>query len=179
MPKHKRYPGSIRQRGDTWQVRLFVAGERHTFTTGGTRTDAENLATRKTAELEREAQRKTEGLPDALSFSALVAEFERDELPTLSAGTQAAYQDSFKVLRAYFAELGNPQVHRIGRRHVKRFMAWRRVRRVAGQDAEGRPSFAADGTVSALTVAKDLRTLRGCSPMRWTSSSSRRIRARG
>jgi site-specific recombinase XerD len=163
MPRTKRYPGSIRQRGETWQVRLYVAGEYHTFTTKGTRTDAENFATTKAAALEAKAQRQRDGRPDMVRFSALLDDFTTNELPDLSPGTRKSYGDSFKAFRLYFVEqLGDPELDRIRRADVKRFLAWRRTRRISttGEGEERRTTAGEGAGVSPHTVGRDLRVLR-------------------
>lgn len=149
MPRRPDHPGSIRQRGDTFQVRLSVRGSRHVFTVDGTRKDAENFARRKYAELERWARRGP-AAANQLLFSDLLKRFREDELPTLSAGSQKSYGGSLDVLEMYFVDqVGDPVLELVGRADVKAFMAWRRsysprkgLKRVSGH-----------------TVARDLRVL--------------------
>jgi integrase len=163
MPRHKRYPGSVRQRGATWQVRLYIAGEYHTFTTRGTRLDAENFATTKAGELEAKAQRQREGRPGMVRFSALLDDFTKNEMPDLTPGTRRSYGDSFKAFRLYFVdESADPELDRVRRADVKRFLAWRRSRRIVTEgEGDERRTVAQEGDgVSKHTVARDLRVLR-------------------
>jgi integrase/recombinase XerD len=163
MARTKRYPGSIRQRGASWQVRLHVAGEYHTFTVRGTRTDAENFATTKADQLERKAERTREGRPDMVRFSTLLDDFTTNELPDLAAGTRRSYGDSFKPFRLFFVEqMGDPELDRVRRGDVKRYLAWRRSRRIVTEgEGDTARTFAVEGEgVSKHTVARDLRVLR-------------------
>ena len=48
-------------------------------------------------------QRERAGLPGATRFSELVALFEQDHLPETAKGTQDAYRDSLKPIRAFFS----------------------------------------------------------------------------
>jgi integrase len=163
MPRHKRYPGSIRQRGATWQVRLYIGGEYHTFTVRGTRVDAENFATTKAGELEGDVERQQDGMPDPVTFLELLDEYDTQELPGLTEGTQRSYRGSFDVFRLYFGqECGNPRADKVRRPTVKRFIAWRRTRRVVVTgEGDQRTVTAQQGAgVSAHTVAKDFRVLK-------------------
>jgi site-specific recombinase XerD len=159
MPRTKRYPGSIRRRGTTWQVRLHVAGEYHTFTVHGTRLDAENFATTKADELERDAERAADGRPGPLHFSALLDEYAAQELPGLSAGSQASYGGSLRTFRAFFVGLhGDPRADRVRRRHVKAFISWRRLHSV-WKAKDGR-LLVKDALATPHTVNRDLRVLK-------------------
>jgi integrase/recombinase XerD len=151
MARTKKHPGSLTQRSPgVWRLRLCVSGARHSFTVQGTKVDAQNYATEKHDELSRDATRKTEGRPGPVRFSALMAAFKENELPSLSAGTSRSYNDSFKVFRKYFVEmLGDPRADKVRRGDIKAFLAWRRTYRVGKK-----------GGVSAHTVSRDLRVLR-------------------
>ena len=77
---------------------------------------------------------------DRMPFSALLEQYLRDELPTLSAGTQRSYRDSFTLIVEYFAnELHNPTLDTIGTREIKGYLAWRRNQRRAGPGPSPRP----------------------------------------
>lgn len=150
MAAKKTYPGNIKQRGDAWRIRLCVGGKYFSFTCNGTKVEAQNLATRKYAELNADNMRRKAGLPGPIRFSALIAEFQELELPTLSAGTVKSYTNSFKPFLEYFADRhGDPFVREIQRSHVKTYMQWRRTHRVGDKD----------GTVTAFTVARDRRVM--------------------
>src|SRR5438128_5013178 len=98
-----RYPGSLRRHGRGWQLRLCVGGQRHTFTVRTEdKEEAQQFAKNKYAELEREAQRREDGLPGRIRMSALLERFETDELPTKTLGTQRSYRDSLTPIETYF-----------------------------------------------------------------------------
>src|SRR5581483_10778878 len=93
----------------------------------------ERWAREKQRELSAQAARRRPGRGET-RFSALLAQYERDELPTLAAGTVRSYKDSFVSLRAYFVdELHDPTLERIGSREIKGYLAWRRTKRRAGK----------------------------------------------
>lgn len=155
MPKAKatRRPrgfGNIEERGpNAFRIRFSVDGTRYQETIEAkSRRAAENYAAEKRKELERTAKRRRKGLPEAVHFSDLLAEFETSEFPNLAPGAQDSYCDTFKPLRLYFVdELGDPSIDKIDRADVKRFSSWRRTHRIGG------------GTVSPRTIGRDLRVL--------------------
>jgi len=146
----KKRIGNLERRGNSFRVRLSVAGRRHYFTV---RTDdpeaARRAAQARHEELTKAAERQSLGLPGEMPFSALLAEFEAIELPDLSLGARRSYRDCFKPFRTYFVEkAGDPPISQIRSADVREYLAWRRVNR--------RPN---GGTVSAHTVAMDRRAL--------------------
>lgn len=150
MAKRKTHPGSITKRGSKWRIRLCVGGQYHSYTVDGTKTDAQNYATEKYAELTADHERAQSGMPGPIRFSALLTEFETQELPGLAEGTRKSYGDAMGVFRTFFVEQrADPRVDKVRRADVKAFVAWRRTYRVGGGDG-----------VSRHTVAKDLRVLK-------------------
>lgn len=150
MPRRREYPGYITRRGRTWRVVLCVGGKYHRYTVKGTKLDAENYATVKHKELSGEVERVREGLPAMITFSQLVADFKTQELPGYSRlGTRQSYAGAVDRFVEFFGkELADPKIGDIRRRHVKRFLQWRR-----GQNKKR------SGEVSAYTVQKDRRVL--------------------
>ena len=149
----KTHPGSIAKRGPaTWRIRLCVGGQYTSFTAKGTKTDAQNFATAKYAELTKNETRARAGLPGPVRLSELVREFETGELPTLAEGTAISYRHSFTAFAAYFGDvLGDPLVRDIRRGHVAGFLEWRRLHRLGDESG--------DAGVSLFTVARDRRVL--------------------
>lgn len=154
-------PGTIRQRGTSWNVIIRMEGERHEFGprsepllgVATSRKEVEEWTWRKHAELKEEAEtaarRGADGTPDSVPFSDLVARFRAERLPTLAPGTQAAYEDTLKPVTAYFVgQLGDPMVEDIRSRHVKDYLSWRRVNRRNG-----------DKPLSNRTLEKDRAVL--------------------
>lgn len=157
MGARRRHPGHIRKRGKTHQVVLTVAGRRHRFTVPTTdRSEAEQVAKARFAELERQLERERVGLPGLLPMSQLLGRFESERLPLLVKSTQRAYLGSLERFRQYFVdELQDPTVDRIRPGHVRDFLSWRRVRRggrTSRAGCEVRP-------VSNRTLEKDRATL--------------------
>ena len=142
--------GSLEHRGNSFRVRLCVAGRRHSFTVRTTdRKTAEAAAAARLAELERAANRRSRGLIGEMSFAALVADFEAVELPTLAPGTRRSYRDALQPLRMFFEDMrGNPRISTIRRGDVRAYLSWRRVHPLRGE-----------GEVSPYTVVKDRRVL--------------------
>jgi len=162
MPRKRTYPGSISNRGaGVWRVRFCIGGKRYRYTVTGTKTEAQNFATTKHAELAGDHTRAGAGLPGPVHFSELVAEFKQYELPTLSEGTRTSYGNSFKAFAAFFGDkLGDPLVRDIRRSHVATFLEWRRTYRVDTQPKKKEPAKAERETgVSLHTVARDRRVL--------------------
>src|SRR2546426_1090527 len=99
MAKTKRYPGCIERRADGYRVRLCVGGTYHRYQVAtDDRREAEQWARNQLAELTHQVERERLGLPGAMTCAQLFAAFRREALPTKSAGTQAAYEDSLKVI---------------------------------------------------------------------------------
>jgi integrase len=129
MPKkQKKYPGSIRKRGDAFQVRLQVRQRTHTCTLRGvTRDEAEAIAEKKAEELQRRAVREQHGLPTTPRFSGLVSAYKKHYLPNVSAGTQRAYRESLKPIAHYWKEqLSDPHVDEVHEHQVLAYLTWRR-----------------------------------------------------
>lgn len=147
--------GSIRKRGKTsWEVRLSVGGERHTFTFRGSYTDAASFANTKYDELAREYERAAMGLPGDLPFSALIRRFRRDYMAGRPKGTQRSYNDALKPIEHYFVrERDDVTVRNLSKGHVTAFIAWRRGHRL---DGKGKVT---EGRVSDRTVQKDRTVL--------------------
>ena len=83
------------------------------------------------------------------------------DLPALAPGTQDAYRDSLKPLRAYFvSELGNPSIDAVHARHVRDFLAWRKVNRIE-TEREGKKATPVEqrAPVSNRTIQKDRAVL--------------------
>ena len=142
--------GNLERRGKSTRVRIMVGGKSHRFTLPTTdRVIVADFAKKKRAELERVHARRLAGHVEPLKFSELLDAFEREDVPTLAPGAQAAYGDTITVLRDYFvADMSDPAVHAIQARDVLAFMAWRRVHRRNGKRA-----------LSNRTVAKDRAVL--------------------
>lgn len=150
MSKKNSYPGSIDRRAGSYRVRLCVGGVYHGFTLRtGSRKDAERFAREKHRELERLLERRVHGLPEVIHISELLRQFEQDELPTLAPGTRRSYRDSLTPIREYFVEKGgNPRLDQIHAKHIKSYLAWRRVHRLNGKKP-----------LSGRTLAKDRAVL--------------------
>src|SRR5690348_10086736 len=116
--------GNITRLGDKWRVRLMVGGVQHSFTVEAPdRKAVEAFAKSKRAELEKDHKRTLSGFESGVRFSALLDRFERDVLPALAQGTQNAYRDSTKVLRAYFVdETGDPAIESLQAKHITAFL---------------------------------------------------------
>jgi integrase len=148
-------PGMIRKRGTGWQVVIRVNGERHQYgprneplLADASRNDVEEWTWRQYCELEKAAKREADGLPGRVKFSALLEQFEEEELPTLAKGTREAYTDSFRPIRTYFVDkLDDPVIGRIHARHIKAFLTWRRVNRRDGKTPLSNRTLAKDRAV--------------------------------
>jgi hypothetical protein len=149
--KRSKQTGSLERRGDSYRVRLCVNGKRHTFTVPTTdRAVARKAAEARYKEQREAAARRMLGRPEAVTFSALLEQYENTELPRLAPGAQRSYRNSFVPFRAYFVEtLGDPLVTAIRPGDVHGFLAWRRTHRLDG----------GKGTTSNHTVARDRRVL--------------------
>src|SRR6185369_896722 len=92
--RQKNYPGTFEDIGDYRRLILYVGGARHTFKIETRdRKACEKFAREKHRELLKKLDRAQRGLDNATHFSTLLEQYKRDELPTLSAGTQRAYAD--------------------------------------------------------------------------------------
>jgi integrase len=133
MPR-RRIPGSIDRHGDRFRIRLCIAGERHNFTIPTTdRRAAEAFAKQRVLQLTADAERRAAGMVTGKRVSELIATFERDELPTLTAGTSSAYRDSLKPIKTYFLDtIGDPSVESVRAKDILAFIAWRRGNRIDG-----------------------------------------------
>jgi len=155
--------GSIRRHGRGFEVRLCVAGRRHSFTVRcEDRREAQQWAKQKEGELERQAERHGPEHRTAVRMSELLDQFIRDELPAKAPGTVGAYTDSLKAIKCYFLDVvGDPRVDRLTPGGVRAFIAWRRTRKLRyetqpdGTVARG----TVPGTTSARTVSKDRSVL--------------------
>jgi hypothetical protein len=154
MARTKKYHGTIERRPNgSWRLILYVEGVRHSIgpreypeLLGATRKEVEEFSWRVYKKLVSEAKREAadarldaaqaEAAADALAgdlpegeagdctFSEPLRQFETIELPTLAKGTQDAYRDSFKPIRAYFIDrLGDPLIDRISARHIRAFLS--------------------------------------------------------
>ncbi len=168
MARTKRYPGYIEAHGRGFRVTLTVGGERHRFSVHvESKADAAEWAEAKYKELAQQLKRERDGLPTAPRMSALIAEFRRVVMPTLSAGTQGSYSDSLKVIEPYFVrELGDPSVAKIRAGDVARFLSWRQTHKPKSQRGPDGSLVVTmvSGKTSNRTIAKDrtvLHTLLG------------------
>ena len=138
-------PGTIRQRGSSWNVIVRMDGERHEFGPRSepflgrakTRKEVEEWTWRKYTELKEQADssamREALGTPESVTFSELLARFRGEVVPTLAEGTRMAYEDTFRPAEAYFVDkLGDPLLEGIRSRHVNDYLSWRRVNRRDG-----------------------------------------------
>lgn len=155
--------GSIRKRGDAFQVRLTVDGEVHSFTKRDmTREEVERWARAKALELEG-----TQGLPGPeMRFSALLTRFRDTKLPDLAPNTRDTYSASLRAFRAYFVTRGgDPRVAEVRAGHIQDFLSWFRTHRTNGKKRI-REEELEDGTtkktpkpLSARSLAKTRTTL--------------------
>ena len=136
-------PGTIRQRGNGWQVILRLNGARHQFgprsdpflSADRTRKEVEEWVWRKHDELKKAAEREADDRPASVHFSELVAQFRREEMPMLATGTQRAYEETLRPVEEYFdGTLGDPLLTAIRKRHIKAYLSWRRVNRRNGKE---------------------------------------------
>jgi len=127
----RKYPGCIERRGDAFRVHLTLGGERHKFTvqTRDRRT-AEQYARTKYAELAKQVERRQDGLPGVVTVSALLDQYEKDELPKLASNTQRSYRVTLAQVRVFFTGALNLPVDRVHAVHIKRFLSWRAARRL-------------------------------------------------
>jgi integrase len=160
--RKKRHPGSLQQRGDSYRLHLCVGGVRHYFTIPTTELRvAEEFATQKHRELARQLVRRGQGLPSTIACSVLFDRFERQDIPALAPGAQDAYRDSLKPIRAYFvAELRDPSIDAVHARHVRDFLAWRRVNRMEiGREGKKPTPVESRAPLNNRTLQKDRAVL--------------------
>ena len=131
MARKKNYPGSIRDRGDYFQVRLCVTRAKneskyHTFRVDGAdRVEAEAFARTNYNELlgGRGEQPPIDHRQDAEPFSSLLKRFKDSELPLRAVNTRKVYTISMAALRRFFVvERGDPDVQSIGRGQIQSFL---------------------------------------------------------
>lgn len=163
MPRRS-FPGNLEKRGDTFRARFSIHGQRQYVTIKTSDRRRAMLVAR--VEYDRAlvaAERRAAGLPDDVTFSAVLDQYERDVLPNAAEGTQRAYRDTFKVLRRYFVELRNdPPLAKIRPGDVQGFLTWRRTNRLSGGHVRkgAAPKAAAElPPVSARTLQKDRTVL--------------------
>lgn len=165
MARNKKAPGSFERRGHAWRWRVCVGGAYHRFTFRTTeRQEAERCARREYEKLDRQAERKADGLTVGAKFSGLIAYFEEHRIPRLAPGTQCAYKDSLKPIREFFLDtLGDPVVERVRSAHVTQFLDWRRGHRLSGKGALHNRTLAKDRAVlhRMFEVAQDLEWREG------------------
>jgi len=127
----RKYPGCIEQRGEKLRVILTFGGTRHRFLVRTRdRRVAEQFARTKYAELAAQHQRRADGLPGPVTVSALLDQYERDELPKLAPGTQRTYKITLVQSRLFFSGDLDLPVDRVRALHIKRFLSWRAARRL-------------------------------------------------
>lgn len=145
--------GSIRKKGKGYEIRLSVAGNRHSFMFTGTFTQAASYANTKYAELAEKYGREARGLPGDMPVSELIERFRAEYMPGRSAGTQRSYSDALKPITRYFVEARkDPLIQHIGKGDVTAFVSWRRGHRIQGEKV-------IPGKVSERTVQKDRTVL--------------------
>lgn len=156
------FSGTLQLRGRIYWLRLCVGGAYHFFTVP---TDelraAEDFAIQKHKELTRQLVRRGQGLPSTLACAALFDRFERQDIPALAPGAQDAYRDSLKPIRAYFVgELRDPAIDAVHARHVRDFLAWRRVNRMEiGREGKTPTPVATRAPLNNRTLQKDRAVL--------------------
>lgn len=151
----RNYPGCLEQRGRKTRVILTVQGTRHRFLVATRdRRAAEQFARVKYAELLKQAERLSDGLPGAVTVSALIDQYEKDELPKLSPGTQRTYRVTLNQVRGFFTGPLDLTVDRVRAAHVKRFLSWRAARRLR----KGKPD-PIGGTLTNRTLQKERTVL--------------------
>ena len=149
-------PGTIRRRGNGWQVIIRVNGKRHQFGprstpflgTAPTQNEVEEWVWREHDRLMKSAKRDVDDLPNSVHFSELVEQFRAEEMPMLTSGTQRAYEETFRPVEKYFLHtLGDPMLENIHARHIKAYISWRRVNRQNGNEPVSNRTLAKDRAV--------------------------------
>jgi site-specific recombinase XerD len=163
--RRKRHPGTIEDRGDYLRVILYHDGTRYVstrrdsadrwFLDTNDRKVAEKFARARLRELGNDADKRKRGVDTSARFSGLLEQYQREGLPTLSAGTQRAYDDSLKMIREYFVDdLHDPRLADVGTKQIKGFLSWRRNQRRTGKNRKADPA-----PVSNRTLQKDRAVL--------------------
>src|SRR2546421_9740262 len=151
----RQYPGCIERRGDKLRVILTLGGARQKFLVDThDKRIAEQFARTKYAELVKQTERQNDGLPGPVTMTALLDQYERDELPKLAPGTQRTYRVTLAQARAFFSGPLNLTVDRIRAGHIKRFLAWRSARRLR----KGKPE-PIGGMLSSRSLQKERTVL--------------------
>ncbi len=131
MATRRRYVGNLERLATGWRYRVSINGQMHRFfIETADRSDAEDFAITKHAELKKDArnQRRGRGKLERLRFSELVTRYEQDRLPLMAENTRKGYGTAFNDARAFFDELGDPLVSDIHNRDIIDFLSWRRAR---------------------------------------------------
>ncbi|CAN5872028.1 site-specific tyrosine recombinase XerD [soil metagenome] len=152
----KKHPGTFENRGAYQRLILYCGGVRHTFRLDTfDKKASEKFAREKLRELQKQHDRGRMGAAGVTKFSTLLDAYLRDEMPTLAAGTQRSYRDSFSLIREYFVdELRDPSLDRIGTKEIKGYLAWRRSQRRVGKHQAARVE-----PLSNRTLQKDRAVL--------------------
>lgn len=162
MPR--RHPGSIEKRGKTFRIRFMQDGRVYRFTVHtADRRVAERLALQKYQELPKLVARRAAGIDDSIRFSALLAQFDAEVIPTRTPGTQRSYADSLKPIKEYFVvRRRDPVISTIRGGDISAYLTWRRVNRYQGNTIRkgDRPKSALElPPVGNRTLAKDRAVL--------------------
>lgn len=99
-----RPPGLIERRGQGWRVRIRVDGERYVYgprgvplLRHGTREEIEAWVWEEYRRLAKRAKRESAEAAGVTTFSALVEQYEEDELSGLAPGSRRTYTDTLKI----------------------------------------------------------------------------------
>lgn len=125
--------GNLERHGAGYRWTVRVNGDRHreVFDTDD-ELEAIERANARWSKMKDDLKRGR-GLPRRSRVSELLDKFEREVLPTLSAGTQRSYRDSLKPLRAFFKDQqGDRLVSAMDTPDVEAFMSWRRAHPLRG-----------------------------------------------
>jgi len=152
----KKHPGTFENRGTYQRLILYCGGIRHTFRLDTfDKKASEKFAREQLRQLQKQLDRTRIGLAGITKFSALLAQFRRDEMPTLATGTQRSYRDSLTPVEQFFTtELRDLSLDKIGTKEIKAFLAWRRNQRRVGKHQK-----ASTEPVSNRTLQKDRAVL--------------------
>jgi integrase len=153
--RRRGYPGCIEWRGNACRVILTLEGKRHKFLlkTRDKRM-AEAFARVKFAELAKQVEREQDGLPGPVTVTALLDQYEREELPKLAPGTQRTYRVTLAQVRVFFTGALDLPVDRVRAAHIKRFLSWRGTRRLR----KGKPA-PIGGALSNRSLQKERTVL--------------------
>jgi hypothetical protein len=129
--------GNVRKRGNVWWMywseRQPGSDASHQVRRS-TQTHRKDDALRVLEEARREREeelkvlhaRHQRGLPGEVRVSNLLARYEAEELPHLSPGGRRSYGYSLERVREFFVVgEGDPEVGKVRRPDVKRFLSWR------------------------------------------------------